>query len=101
MLPAWMATSHGQSRGIDAMGHRLLMLAGVVLALVLALLPAGIAAGMVAFAVHAAAPTAEIALVVLPPFAGAAIVLAECWLAMIALGYLFERTDVSAMDAVE
>ena len=101
MLPAWMATSHGQSRGIDAMGHRLLMLAGVVLALVLALLPAGIAAGMVAFAVHAVAPTAEMALVVLPPLAGAAIVLAECWVAMIALGYLFERTDVSAMDAVE
>ncbi len=101
MLPAWMVTSHSQSRGIDAMGHRLLMLAGVMLTLVVALLPAGIAAAMVAFAVHAAAPRAEIALVVLPPFAGAAIVLAECWVAMTALGYLFERTDVSAMDAVE
>ena len=44
LFPAWVAVGASRARGIDAMGQRMLLLAGMLLALVVSLVP-GIVAG--------------------------------------------------------
>ena len=39
LFPAWVAVGASRARGIDAMGQRLLMLAGILLTLVVSVLP--------------------------------------------------------------
>jgi hypothetical protein len=101
LFPAWIATTNTQSRGIDAMGHRLLTLAGVMVTLVLALVPGAIAGGALGYLLHLIAPQARAPVIILPAILAAGVVLGECWLATTMLGGVFDRTDVSAMDAVE
>jgi ABC-2 type transport system permease protein len=98
MFPAWVAIGSSRSRGIDAMGQRLLLMAANLLALLLAALPGAIVGGAVAFAVYAVTGAIPI---VFPALVAAVVVLAECWAATELLGRVLDRTDVSAVDAAE
>jgi hypothetical protein len=98
LFPAWVAVGASRPRGIDAMGQRMLMLAGILLTLAASLLPGALIAGVVAFAVYWITGAT---LVVLPALIVALVVVGECWLAVEGLGRVLERTDVSAIDATE
>jgi len=98
LFPAWVTVGAARSRGIDAMGQRLLMLAGILLTLGASLLPGALIAGVVAVVVYWAT---GVTLIILPAIILALVVVGECWLAIEGLGRVLERTDVSAIDAVE
>ena len=98
VFPAWVAVGTSRARGIDAIGQRLLMMAGIILTLVVALLPAVMTAGVLGLAIYMATHTIP---VVAPAIVVAAVVIAECWVATELLGRVFERTDVSAVEPVE
>jgi ABC-2 type transport system permease protein len=93
IFPAWVGVA--RTRGIDVMGQRLLMMAGVTLVLAVACVPAAIAAGLVGFAIRAGFGFVPI---VIPAGVGLVILLLQCGVAVEALGNLFERTDISAVN---
>ncbi len=47
-FPAWVQAASTRTRGVDVMGQRLLMLAGLLVVLVVAVLPAAAVGGVVA-----------------------------------------------------
>jgi hypothetical protein len=98
LFPAWVAVGASRARGIDAMGQRLLMLAGLLLTLLVSLLPGALAAAAVAFLVYQM--TGAI-LILAPAIIVAAVVIGQCWLAIEGLGRVLERTDPSAVEATE
>jgi hypothetical protein len=98
MFPAWVATSSTRARGVDAMGQRLLMMAGMLLVLVVSLLPALLVAGVFTFVV---AFTTGVTLVVVPALIVAIVMLAESFLATLWLGRVLDRTDVGALGPTE
>jgi len=98
LFPAWIPVGASRPRGIDAMGQRLLMLAGILLTLAVSLLPGAAVAGLVAVVVYW---FTGITLIILPALILALVVVGECWLAVEGLGRVLERTDVGAIDAVE
>ena len=98
MFPAWIPTSTTRSRGIDAMGQRLLMMAGVLLTLVASLVPAAIVAGGVAFAWYWAT---HVVLIFVPAVIIAIVMIVECVIGIEVLGKIMDRTDVSEVDPNE
>jgi hypothetical protein len=98
LFPAWVVVGTSRARGIDAMGQRLLMMAGVIVTLVTALLPAAVAAGLVGLAIYAITQTIPI---VIPALTLALVMFGECWIAAELLGRVLDRTDVGALEAVE
>jgi hypothetical protein len=98
LFPAWVAVGASRARGIDAMGQRLLMLAGMLFTLLVSLAPGAIAAAAFAFVVH---QTTGKVLILLPAFIAALVVGGECWLATEGLGRVLDRTDPSAVEASE
>jgi ABC-2 type transport system permease protein len=98
LFPAWVAVGTSRARGIDAMGQRMLMMAGTILALVTALLPAAIAALRVGFVIYSVTQAIPI---VIPALVLAVVLIAECWLAAELLGGVLDRTDVSALEPVD
>jgi hypothetical protein len=98
LFPAWGTIGSSRARGIDAMGQRLLMMAGVLLTLVVSILPAVVVAGLAAAAFYAATSTIPI---LIPSVLIAAVMAAECFLATEALGLVLDRTDVSALETAE
>jgi hypothetical protein len=98
LFPAWVAVGASRARGIDAMGQRLLLLAGIMLTLAVSLVPGVLAAAAVAFAVYRATGAV---LILLPALVVAVVVAAECWLAAEGLGRVLDRTDPSAVEASE
>ncbi|XXF80525.1 putative ABC exporter domain-containing protein [Myxococcaceae bacterium GXIMD 01537] len=95
LFPAWLPADQERSRGIEAMGQRLLTFVGTLLVLVLGLLPAAFVAAVVGFSLYWAGDLSEWAL----PFAGlaaAAVLLAEVAVGVSLLGRAFESLDVSA-----
>jgi hypothetical protein len=98
LFPAWVAVGASRARGIDAMGQRLFMLAGLLFTLVVSLVPGIIAAGALAFLAYQATGTI---LILLPAFIVALVVAGECWLAVEGLGRVLDRTDPSAVEATE
>jgi ABC-2 type transport system permease protein len=98
MFPAWVRLGHQRARGLDAMGQRLIMLGGTWLMLIVMALPGAIAAGIFWFA--AGRLFGPVALV--PAAAMAAGVIAvEVLFATEALGPLYERLDVLAVESAE
>jgi hypothetical protein len=98
LFPAWVAVGASRARGIDAMGQRLFMLAGILLTLVVSLIPGVMAAAALAFLIYqltGAVPILLSALIVALVMAG------ECWLAIEGLGRILDRTDPSAVEAAE
>ena len=87
-----------QPRGVDAMGQRLIMMAGVVCSLLLFALPGAIAGGLVWFALHAllGAATLVPATVVFTLVVLIEVVLATEWLAP-----AYERLDLFGVERGE
>jgi hypothetical protein len=98
LFPAWASLGASRSRGIDAMGQRLLMMAGILVTLALSLLPGAAAAGALMFVVYWLTGTL---LIVLPAMLVAGVVLVECWVAAELLGRVLDRTDVTAIEPIE
>jgi hypothetical protein len=98
LFPAWVTVGGSRARGIDAMGQRLLMMAGILLTLAVSLLPGAVIAALVTLLIYWLTGTV---LIVLPAFIVAMVVAGECWLAIEGLGRVLDRTDVSAIDVAE
>jgi ABC-2 type transport system permease protein len=98
LFPAWVVAGASRSRGVDAMGQRLLMMAGILLSLVVSVLPGAVAAALVMLVGYVLTNTI---LVVLPACVMTLVVLAECALATEWLGRVLDRTDVSALEPAE
>lgn len=98
VFPAWTHVGPNRTQGIDVMGQRLLMMGGMLLTLILAVLPAA------AFALIAAAViyyATSVVPVVVPALVLTASLVAECLLVAEALGRVIDRTDPSAIEAIE
>ncbi len=98
LFPSWVSIGPSRAQGLDVMGQRMLMMAAMLVTLVFAVLPAALLAGVVAAAIYF---VTSIVPVVLPAAIITAMLVAECLLASEALGRVMERTDPSAIDAVE
>ena len=98
VFPAWVTVGASRSRGIDAMGQRLLLMAGSLIALALAILPGAVVGAAAGAAVWALTGTV---IIVLPALLTAIVIGAECWVATALLGRVLDRTDVTAIDAGE
>jgi hypothetical protein len=101
VFPSWVAVGASRARGVDAMGQRLLMMGAIAVTVVLALLPAALVAGVIGFLLGSVMPGARAMIVLVPAVVVAVVLFAECWVASEILGHLFDRTDVSAIEAVE
>jgi ABC-2 type transport system permease protein len=98
IFPAWSSIGSSRARGIDAMGQRLLMMAGVLLMLAVSLLPGAAVAAAVMLVAYWLTGTL---LIVLPALLVALVVVVECWVATELLGRVLDRTDVAAIEPVE
>jgi hypothetical protein len=98
LFPGWIVTGPSRPRGIEAMGQQMLLFAGTILLLAIGLLPAAVVAGIVGFLAYWIAGWVGL----LPAaLLFAAILLAESWLVIHALGRVLDRTDPSAVEAAE
>jgi len=98
LFPAWVPTGRQRPRGLDAMGQRLILFAGVMLSLIVLVGPGAIAGGIVTFAF-----LRLIGPVILVP-AGLvclAIVAVELALVTEMLGGAYERIDLSQVERSE
>lgn len=98
LFPAWAAVGATRARGIDAMGQRMLLLAGMLFTLLVSLLPGLAAAAAFAAVVYLITGTV---LVVAPAMLAALVVAAECLVAIEGLGRVLERTDPSEVETAE
>ncbi len=101
LFPAWVTIGSVRARGIDAMKQRLLLMAGVVLAIVAALVTGAVAGGAAAVLLTRVDPQARSLPIVVPALIVSGAVIAECWLAVEWLGRMFERTDAGALDGAK
>ena len=98
LLPAWAGLGSSRSRGIDAMGQRILLTFGTFVGLMIGLIPAALIAGGIGVTLYA---ITDRVMILIPALASAVVVLAECWVATELLGLVLDRTDVSAIEAEE
>jgi ABC-2 type transport system permease protein len=98
LFPAWVPLGDQRPRGLDAMGQRLIMLGGVMLSVLLMFVPGAVAAGVVWLAFQRWLGVAAFI-----PAAGvcATIVGLEVLAATQALGPLYEKLDVLAVERAE
>ena len=97
-FPAWVPIGRQRSRGVDAMGQRLIMLAAIIVSLLVFSLPGALAGGIVWFMLRRLLGT-----VVLVPATAlfALIVLLEALVATELLGPAYERLDVLSVERGE
>jgi ABC-2 type transport system permease protein len=94
MFPAWIELGSARSTGVEVMGQRMLVAGALLTAVALALLPA-LAVGLaLAWLLHA---VTGIVFVLPPALVIAAALGVESFLAMAALGRLFERMDATSV----
>ncbi len=94
LFPAWLPPEGERVRGLEALGQRLLTLAGTLVVVLLGLLPAALLAATVGFGLEHFLGLGVWAL----PFAGlvaAAVLGGEVALGVVGLGRAFDRLDVS------
>jgi hypothetical protein len=91
LLPGWVEPEAEQMRGLEAMGQRLLTLAGSLAVLLLGVLPAAGVAAAVGWPLAGVLGRAAGGL--LGVAAGGAVLLGEVWLGVAWLGRLFDRTE--------
>ena len=97
-VPAGVPTGGPQPRGVDAMGRRLIMMAGVVLSLLLFALPGGLAGGVVWLALHRLLGTAAL----VPAAAVFTLaVMGEVLMAVELLAPAYERLDLTSVERPE
>jgi ABC-2 type transport system permease protein len=98
MFPAWVPLGNQRARGLDAMGQRLIMLGATWMLLIVMALPGAIAGGIVWFALgRFFGPAALIPAAV----ACCGIIAVEVLLATEAVGPIYERLDVMAVERAE
>jgi hypothetical protein len=97
-FPAWVPTGGRQPRGVDAIGQRLIMMAGVVLSLLLFALPGGLAGGVVWLALHRLLGAAAL---VPAAVAFTLAVMAEVLMAVELLAPAYERLDLTSVERAE
>jgi hypothetical protein len=95
LLPAWMATGQQRTAGLEAMGQRIVVMMGTMVALLIALVPASIVGGG-AFVLAGLAGLSTPAAALAGAVFGSATIGAEGVLAVYLLGGVFERFDPSA-----
>ncbi|QRK06558.1 ABC transporter permease [Archangium violaceum] len=94
LFPAWLPPEGERVRGLEALGQRLLTLAGTLVVLLVGLLPAALVAALVGFGLDRLLGFGVWAF----PFAGlvaALVLVAEVALGVVGLGHAFDRLDVS------
>ena len=98
LFPAWVQLGSQRTRGIDAMGQRLILLAAVLVSLLLFALPGAIGAGVIWLIFYR-----FVGAVVLVPMGVvfAAIVLTEVLAVTELLGPAYERIDVTSVERPE
>jgi ABC-2 type transport system permease protein len=98
LFPAWVQLGSQRTRGIDAMGQRLILLAAVLVSLVLFALPGAIGAGVIWLIFYR-----FIGAIVFVPMGVAftAIVLIEVLAVTELLGPAYERIDVTSVERAE
>jgi len=97
-FPAWVPQGDQRPRGLDAMGQRLIMLAGVMLAVLVFFLPGAIAAGVLWFAFYR---WIGAAIVPIAALVCTAIVAIEVLAATEMLGPAYERLDILSVERAE
>ncbi|HYK82010.1 MAG TPA: putative ABC exporter domain-containing protein [Gemmatimonadales bacterium] len=95
LFPAWVSIGPDRAVGLEATGQRLLMMAGSLVALVVALVPAAIAGSLVGGVAHALG-VRVIWDVTLGTVAGAGVVAFEGLLVVHLLGDVFDRLEPGA-----
>jgi ABC-2 type transport system permease protein len=98
LFPAWVASGDQRPRGFDAMGQRLILLAGTWLSLAVLMIPAVMAAAILW---RLLAPPLGVAILVPAAFAFTIVLLLEAVLATEALGRLYDRLDVTDIERAE
>ena len=98
MFPAWVPLGVQRARGVDAMGQRIILLGGTWLLLVVMTVPAAIAAGLFWFAsARFFGPLMLIPAAVI----AAGVIAIEVVLATEALGPVYDRLDILAVERSE
>jgi Putative ABC exporter len=98
LFPAWVPLDNERPRGLDAMGQRLILMAGVVVALALAMAPGAMIGAVVWFALYrfvgiaSLVPAAAVCL---------AVVAVEVLVVTEVLGLAYERVDVTEVERAE
>jgi hypothetical protein len=95
LFPAWVSVGRDRAVGLEATGQRILMMAGSLVALVVALVPATIAGGIAGVGADAVGLSAMWA-VALGSLVAAGVVVFEGALAIHFLGGVFDRIDPAA-----
>lgn len=95
LFPAWFAGSGSRPRGIDAMGQRIILLAGTWLVLLVAIVPGGLVAGALWYVFE---PLIGAWILIPDSIAAAALVGLEVWLAGEALGPVYEALDLTSVE---
>jgi hypothetical protein len=98
VFPAWVATGAQRPRGLDMMGQRLILFAGVLLALVVVVGPGVIAGGIVLFALYWVIGAVSLVPAALMCFV---VVSVEILLATEMLGAAYDRIDLSQLERAE
>ena len=98
LFPAWAVIGASRARGVEVMGQRMLMQAGIWLTLLIAFVPAAVLAGVLAFLIYLVTGLVPI---VVPAALGAAVILAEAFLATEALGRALDRADVGSLEPAD
>jgi len=98
LFPAWVVIGASRSRGVEVMGQRMLMQAGIWLTLLIAFTPAAVLGGLLAVVIYLATGLVPI---VVPAALAAAVILAEAFLATEALGRALDRTDVGNLEPAD
>ena len=98
LFPAWIQTGKQRSRGLDAMGQRLIMLGGTWLALAIMAVPGTLAGGLLWFAFQRFIGPAAL---VLAALVGTMILGIEVLLGSEALGPIYEKLDVLAVERAD
>jgi ABC-2 type transport system permease protein len=98
LFPAWVPLDNDRPRGLDAMGQRLIFMAGVVVALAAAMAPGVMAGAMVWFVLYKVAGAATL---VIAAAVCLAVVAAEMVLATKALGTAYNDIDLTEVERAE
>ena len=98
LFPAWVPLGNQRSRGLDAMGQRLILFGGVAVSLVLLVLPGAAAGGLIVFAFRRFIGAAAIV-----PAAAVCgvIVLLEVLMVTDAIAPVYERMDLVSVERGE
>jgi len=104
LFPAWVSAGLARSRGIDAIGQRLIIMGAVTLALTIALVPGLIVAWPAVLVITTMLHDSPVAMALVPVVVSAIVfffMAIECWIVIELLGRVLDRTDINAVEVVE